>query len=324
MKRVFTLLIISLIISMLIFTGCANGDLESDTGSITLSVTDAPLEDDSLTGVWITIIGVEFHTAEGGWQTYEGSIPDVPINLMELTSGATEVLGTAVPLASGRYSQIRFLLDIPDTGDGAPANPGCYLTFDDDGDPLTEDAEVPLFVPSGGTSGYKAVKSFTVPVNGTIELTADFDLRKAVVVAGAPHSPHYILKPTIRLVVNSEAGWIHGPVSAEALPAATASIVAFAYADGAWAESETDEPSATETRFSNAVTSAVYHLEADPAQNSYKIAFLAAGTYDIAVALFDIDGNYIEMWGFYSNAEVTEGKGTVVELSNDSLSSTLE
>jgi hypothetical protein len=37
-----------------------------------------------------------------------------------------------------------------------------------------------------------------VPVNGTVVVTADFDVRKAVVLAGSS----YILKPTIKLIVN--------------------------------------------------------------------------------------------------------------------------
>ena len=70
-------------------------------------------------------------------------------------------------------------------------NPGCYIEFADNS---TE----PLFVPSGGETGYKAVGQFEVPVNGTVEVTADFDVREAVVVAGS----RYILKPTIKLIVN--------------------------------------------------------------------------------------------------------------------------
>lgn len=333
MKRILGPFFLTIIAATLIFTGCINNDLEPDTGMVTLSLTDAPLEDDTLTGVWITVTGVEFHTAEAGWQIFDGAIPDDPINLMELTSGATEVLGADVPLPSGRYNQIRFLLDIQDTGDGVPTNPGCYLTFDDDNNPETDDLEIPLFVPSGDTSGYKAVKSFTVPVNGSIAVTADFDLRKAVVDAGTPQAPHYILKPTIRLVVDGEAGWIHGPVVQEDVPETVEltegpvtvdSIVAFAYTDGTWAESETDDPVETESRFGNSVTSAPLVLDADPAESSYKLAFLAAGIYDVAVALYDIDGSFLDIWGFYNNAEVIEGKGTVVELSNTTLSSILE
>ena len=325
MRRLITVTIIVLSVLMMIFSGCSNGDLEPDSGALTLSITDSPIQDDALTGVWITIKGVEAHTPEGGWQSYEGAIPDEAINLMELTSGTTEILGTAVPVVSGRYTQIRFLLDIQETSDGVPNNPGCYVTFDDDNDPLTEDVEYPLFVPSGDTSGYKAVKSFTVPVNGTIAVTADFDVRKALVNTSTSEFPHYILKPTIRLVVDNEAGWIHGPVAVDDVPVAASSIVVYAYTDGTWTNSETDEPLLeTETRFSNAVTSAVVEENADTGENSFKLAFLAAGSYDIAAALYDTDGNFIQTWGFYSNAQVTETKGTVIGLNAESLSPVLE
>ena len=74
-----------------------------------------------------------------------------------------------------------------------PASPGCYLEFADNS---TE----PLFVPSGGETGYKAIGHFEVPVNGTVTVTADFDISEpgTVHVAGS----RYILKPTIKLIVN--------------------------------------------------------------------------------------------------------------------------
>ena len=143
MKRKLVLFFTLFFAVLTILSGCLNGDLDPETGAVTLSITDASLEDDSLTGVWITIIGVEFHTSEGGWQVYNLSIPDEPINLMELVSGRTVVLGAEIPLLSGRYTQVRFLLDIQETGDGVPANLGCYLTFDDDNDPSTADLAVP-------------------------------------------------------------------------------------------------------------------------------------------------------------------------------------
>jgi hypothetical protein len=42
-------------------------------------------------------------------------------------------------------------------------------------------------------------------------VTADFDVRKSIVKAGA--SGKYILKPTIRLVVDNQAGCIKGDVT---------------------------------------------------------------------------------------------------------------
>jgi hypothetical protein len=63
---------------------------------------------------------------------------------------------------------------------------------------FADNSTEPLFVPSGGETGYKATGQFTVPANGTVEVTADFNVHEAVVVADS----HYILKPTIKLIVN--------------------------------------------------------------------------------------------------------------------------
>jgi hypothetical protein len=87
---------------------------------------------------------------------------------------------------------------------GQISNPGCYLEFEDGS---TEN----LYVSSGAQTGYKTVGSFTVPINGSVDVTADFDVRKSVVEAGV--TGMYLLKPTIRLVVENQAGQIAGSVS---------------------------------------------------------------------------------------------------------------
>jgi hypothetical protein len=86
------------------------------------------------------------------------------------------------------------MLDIAERGSN-PTNPDCYVEFADNS---TE----PLFTPSGNTTGYKAIGRFEVTANETVEVTADFDVREAVVVA---HSS-YILKPTIKLILNNQEG----------------------------------------------------------------------------------------------------------------------
>ena len=108
-------------------------------------------------------------------------------NLLELTGGNSALLGE-LTLPAGYYTQIRFILDIREKG-SYPANPGCYVEFADNS---TE----PLFAPSGGETGYKAIGYFEVIANETVVVTADFDAHKAVVVAGSS----YILKPTIKLI----------------------------------------------------------------------------------------------------------------------------
>jgi len=159
-----------------------------ETGTLALYLSDAPIDAENVTGVYITINAIQYHIA-GHWITCEEFEGPQTYNLLELTGGNTTLLGEFT-LPAGNYTQIRFMLGIPEMGQN-PANPGCYVEFADN-------STQPLFVPSGGQTGYKATGRFEVTVNGTVEVTADFDVRKAVIVAGS----HYILKPTIKLIVN--------------------------------------------------------------------------------------------------------------------------
>ncbi|TET56598.1 MAG: DUF4382 domain-containing protein [Dehalococcoidia bacterium] len=159
-----------------------------ETGTLRLYLCDAPTDAKNITGVYITIDEIQYHR-DGQWLTCEEFVGPETYDLLELTGGNSTLLGE-LTLPSGNYTQIRFMLDIPEMG-SPPSSPGCYIEFADNS---TE----PLFLPSGGETGYKAIGQFRVPVNGTVEVTADFDVREAVVVA---HS-FYILKPTIKLIVN--------------------------------------------------------------------------------------------------------------------------
>jgi len=216
---------------------------------------------------------------------------------LELTNGNSTLLGDLV-LPGGHYNQIRFMLDIPEMGQN-PANPGCYIEFADN-------STQPLFVPSGNTTGYKAVGQFTVPINGTVELTADFDVRKAVHLA----SSHYILWPTIRLVVNNEAGRISGSITNNST---YTDIIVFAYADGTWADTEDDEPVYPASRFPNAVNSGKMCDE-----GHYTIPLMAAGTYDLVIAGYD-GADFGEVLGFVSDVVVESNKTTKQDINTDAL-----
>jgi len=163
------------------------------TGTLKLYLSDAPLDAENITGVYITINEIQYHR-DGQWITCEGFESPQKYNLLELTGGNSALLGE-LTLPAGNYTQIRFMLDIPEKGPH-PVNPGCYIKFADNS---TE----PLFVPSGGQTGYKATGRFEVTASETVEVTADFDVRKpgAVHLAGS----RYILNPTIKLIVNDQS-----------------------------------------------------------------------------------------------------------------------
>jgi hypothetical protein len=185
----------------------------------------------------------------------------------------------------------------------APSNPGCYIEFADN-------STSPLFVPSGNTTGYKAVGQFTVPNNGTVEVTADFDVRKSVHLAAS----HYILWPTIRLIVDSEAGRISGLITNNST---YTDIIVFAYEDGTWADTEDDEPVYPASRFPNAVNSGKMCDD-----GHYTIPLLAAGTYDLAVAGYngDVFGGVL---GFVSDVVVESNKTTKQDIDTGALEASL-
>jgi len=169
------------------------GEQPLETGTLKLYLCDAPLDAENVTGVYITINEIQYHR-DGQWVTCEEFEGPQIYNLLELTGGNSALLGE-LTLPAGNYTQIRFMLDIPEKGPH-PVNPGCYIEFADNS---TE----PLFVPSGGQTGYKATGRFEVSANETVEVTADFDVQdpKAIHVANS----RYILNPTIKLIVNDQS-----------------------------------------------------------------------------------------------------------------------
>ena len=182
------------------------------------------------------------------------------------------------------------MLDAQEHGATQKANPANYMVIDPSGTANgidEEDLIYELFVPSGGQTGYKAVGTFTVPINGEVEITADFDVRKSIVKRGV--LDEYLLKPTIRLIVNNQAGTIAGSFSEDAQTYDAYTI--FVYADGTFTDSEasagTEDPE-TFVPFENAISSAAV----DTTGGSYILPFLTADTYDLVIVGVGDDGSY--------------------------------
>jgi len=268
-------------------------------GTLELYLTDAPIDAENVTGVYITINEIQYHVGEQ-WITCEEFEGPETYNLLELTGGNFTLLGD-LTLPGGHYTQIRFILDIPEIGQN-PADPGCYMKF-------TDNSTEPLFVPSGNETGYKAIGQYEVPVNGTVVVTADFDVRKAVVVAD-----FYILKPTIRLVVNNQAGSIRGSITNASN---YTDIIVFAYEDGTWADTEADDPVYPASRFPNAINSG----EMDD-EGGYRVSFLAAGTYDLVVAGYN-GATFEEVLGFISDVQVESEQTTTQNIDTGALEPSL-
>lgn len=296
MKRI-SILLSAIALVALIFAGC---EKENDKGTLQLSITDAPIDTSEIAGVYITITDIQYHLSGNNFSSFEDFEGPKEFNLLDLTRGATELLGN-LEMDAGTYTQIRFILDASEYGMGTPSTPGCYVEFKDG---TTE----PLFVPSGSQSGFKGVGAFMVPANGVVDVTADFDVRKSVVHSGT--SGMLILKPTIRLVVDNQAGKIVGGVTN--IPEGK-DIVVYAYEEGVYSEAEAADPEVETPRFPNAISSDMV----DDSGN-YHIDFLAPKTYDLIVASL-VDGDFQQVLGTVEGVVVESRETTTHSIDIDNL-----
>lgn len=290
MKKILGI-ILMMVIACFCLVSCESED-DAGNGTLTLSITDAPTDDTTIAGVYLKITEIQYHLNDKEWEKFEEYVEPQTFNILELVNGNSALLGS-FELSAGKYTQLRFILDAPEYGGGNHTNPGCYVEFNDG-------SMEALFVPSGSESGWKAVGNFTVPSNGNVEVTADFDARKSIVKRTG--SDKYILRPTIRLIVDNQAGKIAGAITN--IPEGI-EIIIFAYEDGVYAESEANEPvDSTQSRFPNSITSSI----ADES-NNYQLAYLAPMTYDLVVTS-SVNGEYQEVLGVIEDILVESKKTT--------------
>lgn len=147
--------------------GGSDGD-QSQTGTLRLSVTDSPVDD--AREVWVQFRAVEFKPESGApimqeLRNTSGALEPQEFDLLALQGGRVAVLVNDVVLPAGRYEWIRLLVD------NQPNVRDSYV--------LTRDGrECELRVPSGDESGLKMNRGFTLPADGSVALTVDFDLSR--------------------------------------------------------------------------------------------------------------------------------------------------
>ncbi|WP_415408241.1 DUF4382 domain-containing protein [Sulfurovum sp. CS9] len=302
--------LIGIVLSLTMITlisGCGGSSSSTpsanvETGILSLSITDAPmskkLDGKVATEVNIAVIGIEYHLSDGEWADVndfkDNNFVPQTFNLLDLKDGNSLPLGD-FELPAGHYTQIRFMLAIPKNEGEVKSNPDCNITLVEGGVSETK----PLFVPSGGQSGYKGIGEFYITKDANVSITADWDASRSIVVAG----DKYILKPVIRLVVTELTGWINGTVLNVADYNATDSLVVYAYKENIY--DEVGEPE----DFLKAVTSG----EVNMSEGNFTLAFLGAGFYDLVTAYYD-DGNYAGVADVEYDVEVFKAEGTPVEL----------
>lgn len=176
--------------------GGGGGDSNGSTGTLRLSLTDAPAC--GYDHVWVTVEKVRVHRSDdagendSGWSEVVLAAPQ-RIDLLEYTNGNTLPLGET-QLPSGTYTQMRLVLAA--NGNAAPFANAIQPTGG---------SETALDTPSAQRSGLKINVDMIVPANQVADFVLDFDACRSFVRAG--NSGKYLLKPVIRVIpVLSDAG----------------------------------------------------------------------------------------------------------------------
>lgn len=251
--------------------GDGNG---TPTGRLKLSVTDAPV--DHAEAVVVQFRAVEFKPMGGDpvrqdLRDAQNNVAPQQLNLLPLQGGRAAVLVNDVVLPAGQYEWIRLIVD------NEPNVRDSYI--------MIAGNECELRVPSGDESGLKMNRGFTLPADGSLALTVDFDLRKSIHappgqksdIPGMPCTQAYQMRPTLRLVQDSEVGAIAGTVDPALLAAPDCARLVYVFSDGANAAGSTvpDDQDAVEPN-------PVVMAKADALTGAYRASFLPAGRYTVA------------------------------------------
>lgn len=172
--------------ALLVACGGGGGGSASGTGTLQMSLTDAPAC--GYDHVFVDVQKLSIHQSATA-QPQDAGWTDINVNqridLLNLTNGVLQTLGQ-VPLAAGQYQQIRLVLGANNT-----VTP-------------TGGSDTPLKVPSGMQTGIKLNADITIAANKMADFVLDFDACKSVVSAGA--SGNYLLKPVIAVTPHFISG----------------------------------------------------------------------------------------------------------------------
>ena len=280
---------------MLGLAACGGGgDDAPETGKVSLSITDAPIDD--VANVIVQFSGVAFKR--------EGSAPEIvqnltpsprQLNLLEYQEGRAALLLDGVTLPAGKYEWIRLIVD------NEPNVRDSYVV-------LKTGEECELGVPSGAESGLKLNRGFSLAADGSAALTIDFDLRKSIhappgqqgSVAGCMQG--YLMRPTLRIVDNADVGAIAGAVDSSLV---TQACLPKVYVFSGSAVTPDDIEESNDAADVDPLVVAGVSSDDGNATYRYHAAFLPPGPYTVGFTCDDDDPTTDEVLTFLPTQNVT-------------------
>jgi hypothetical protein len=247
--------------ALLIFFLIACDGSSNSTGSLSLNVTDAPV--DGATEVIVKFDAIELNPVQGENVTITFEEPQ-SIDLLALQNGITAPLLQNEILEAGDYNWMRLAVDA-DQGEI-----DSFISFEDG-------STYSLYIPSGSNTGLKVNRPFTIPAGGNANFTIDFDLRKSIHKPGNS-SDDYKLRPTLRITDNTEVGEISGFISSSVVSDDSCSEGLAVYLYAGVEITPDDEGSVI-----SPITSVIPDYDNVNDQYIYQASFLLAGDYTVAI-----------------------------------------
>lgn len=260
------LLVLAAVGPMLGLAGCPSSSSGGGGGTLSVAVTDTPV--DGAQKVVVAFTGVEVH-GTGGTTSYQLK-QEKSVNLLKLQGDNSEVLISNSAIPSGNFQWIRLDLDLANS----------YVVASDG-------SQYPLNVPSGDETGLKLVSGFTVAEGGSVDFMVDFDLRRSLKKKVDPNgNTEYILNPTLRLIDMQSVGTIDGTaagdmtVGTEPISDPACSPAVYVYSG---AITNPEGFYVTVSGGTPPLTSANLTLNSDTGNYDYTAGFLVPGQYTLAV-----------------------------------------
>ncbi|MGR3810984.1 DUF4382 domain-containing protein [Jiulongibacter sp. NS-SX5] len=286
--KVWSLLLASLAV---IGTSCEGmmepkGDIndpDSPKGSMSVSITDAPIDNADVSGAFVTVTEIKI---DG--ETYSGFQGPKTINVLALQNGNSLELGQ-MDVAAGSYTTLDLVIDAET--DDAGTGPGCYVQ-------KTDGTKEKLELSGNGETTISLKPSnFTVQENAQTDIIVDFDLRKAIKSNSGNMS--FVSKSKLETAVRAENKAITGTIkgSIQNYGNAAAGAVVYVYKKGQF---DADTEVKGDVKYENAVTSAMVD-----GSGNFTLAFLPEGNYEIHCDKPE------------ENSEAGLGLNTLLEISSD-------
>ena len=265
------------LLSCLFFMGACN-DEDMGTGDVEFEITDAPIDDASVSAVMVTIADVKING-----QSISGFSKQT-INLMAYQDGNTKALATALQLDARTYNNLTLVLDLDQDADGDA--PGCYVR-------TLDNTKYKLKSTASGTLELTINKGWTVRKNVTTNIVLDFDLRKSITYSENTEQKYRFvsdanLTNAIRVVAKANAGKIEGSYE-ETVASEADQVIVFAYKKGTFNETVETQPQDDDNLlFANAVAST--KVKSSLTGKTFVLALLEEGEYELYFAKYMEEG----------------------------------